>query len=418
MNLLIKSARIIDPNSPFNNQVKDILIENGFIKTIGNHLESKDHDVIAHENLHISPGLFDMRCSLRTPGYEQHEDINQALKAAEAGGFTEICVMPDTFPVADNASIVKQIHDLSKKSNVRIHPIGSISQKLEGKELAEMYDMKQSGAIAFSDDKKPIKDANLLSRALLYTKNFDGLVMSFPNEKSISGHGQIHEGIVSTKLGLEGIPALAEELQVSRDLFLANYNDSRIHIGPISTSNAVGMINEAKEEGIKVTSDIAAHQIWFTDEDCMEFDTRLKVNPPFRTREHITDLIKGLKSGTIDVISSDHSPWDPEEKEKEFDLAEFGISNLQTCFSVCLTKLKQHIGLEGVVKKLSINPRSILKQDIPIVNENFSANFVLYNPDEKWTFNEGNNLSRSKCSPFLGTTFEGKVIRTVHHRMD
>lgn len=418
MNLLIKSARIIDPNSPYNNQVKDILIENGIISSIGDNLTADNHEIIIYENLHISPGLFDLRCNLRTPGYEQHENFEAALKAAEAGGFTEICVMPNTHPVADNSSIIQQLINRSKHSNVQIHPIGSISQKLEGKELAEMFDMQQSGAIAFSDDKNPIKNANLLSRALLYTKNFDGLVMSFPNDTSISGHGQIHEGIVSTKLGLEGIPALSEELHVSRDLFLANYNESKIHIGPISTSNAVSMIKEAKEEGIRVTSDIAAHQIWFTDEDCQEFDTKLKVNPPFRTSEHLNDLIDGLKSGVIDIISSDHSPWDPEEKEKEFDLAEFGISNLQTCFSVALTKLSEHIGLEDIIRKLSVNPRSILKQDIPMLREGFIANFVLYNPDLEWTFDEKQNLSKSKNSPYFGTTFKGKVLQTIYHRVD
>lgn len=418
MNLLIKSAKVIDPNSPFNQQVKDILILNGVIEEIGDNLQSEIADVIIHDNIHISPGLFDMRCNLRTPGYEQHEDFYAALKAAESGGFTEICAMPNTLPVSDNSSIVFQLKQLSRNSPVKVHPIGAVSQKLEGKELAEMYDMKSAGAVAFSDDKKPIENSNLLSRALLYTKNFGGLVMSFANDKAISGHGQIHEGISSTKLGLEGIPSLSEELQVSRDLFLANYNDSTIHIGPISCGNAVSMIKEAKEENIKVSSDISAHQLWFTDKSCEGFDTHFKVNPPFRSEEDISDLIQGLIDGTIDVITSDHTPWDVEEKQKEFDLAKFGISTLQTTFSTALTKLSEKTGLELIIQKLSINPRSILKLDIPVVNKGFNANFVLYNPDEEWTLQEIDILSKNKNTPFIGTTFKGKVIRTVHNRID
>jgi dihydroorotase len=416
MNVLIKSAKVIDPNSPFNGQTKDILIKNGIVTQIGDNLNGSDCEVITHENLHISPGLFDMRSNLRTPGYEQHEDFNLALKAAEAGGFTEICVMPNTLPVTDNSSMVTQLKDKSRYSNVAVHPVGALSQQLEGKELSEMYDMKQAGAVAFSDDKKSVKSANLMSRALLYSKNFDGLIMSYPDDRSISGHGQIHEGSVSTKLGLEGIPALAEELQVSRDLFLANYNDTRLHLGPISCSNAVSMIQEGKEEGIKVTSDIAAHQIWHTDESCEGFDSHYKVSPPFRSQEHINDLIDGLKNGTIDVICSDHTPWDVEEKQKEFDLAEPGISSFQTTFSIALTKLKQEIGIESIITKLAINPRSILKLDIPMVNEGFSANFVLYNPDEEWTFEKSDFLSKNKNTPFIGTTFTGRVIQTLHHR--
>ncbi|WP_258542439.1 dihydroorotase [Parvicella tangerina] len=418
MNLLIKSATVIDPNSPYNNQTKDILILNGTVEKIGDNLSDESCEVITNNNLHISPGLVDMRSNLRTPGYEQHENFEAALKSAEAGGFTEICVMPSTLPALDNSSMVSQLIERSKKHKVTVHPIGAISQQLEGKELAEMFDMKQAGAVAFSDDKNPIKDANLMSRGLLYAKNFDGLIMSFPNETSISGHGQVHEGKISTTLGLEGIPALAEEINASRDLFLANYNEARIHLGPISCSNSVSMIAEAKSEGIKATSDIAAHQLWFTDADCTSFDSNYKVNPPFRSQEHIDDLIEGLKSGAIDVITSDHSPWDEEEKQKEFELAKFGITSLQTTFSASLTKLTKEIGLQSIIQKLSINPRTILQLDIPIVKEGFNANFVLFDPTETWTLKKEDILSKNKNTPFIGTTFTGKVIRTIHNRMD
>lgn len=416
MNILIKSAKVIDPNSPFNQTTVDILIKDGKVINIGQNLEEADFEIVSYPNLHISPGLIDMRCNLRTPGYEQHEDFEMALKAAESGGFTELCVMPNTLPVADNSSIVSQIIMKAKNSNIKVHPIGAISQNLEGKELAEMYDMKIAGAVAFSDDKRPISSPNLMSRALLYAKNFDGLILSFPSDPSIAQHGQIHEGIISTSLGLEGLTPLAEELFVSRDLFLANYNESPIHLGPISCSNSVSMIKEAKEEGINVTCDIAAHQLWFTDESSIGFDTNFKVNPPFRTSEHINDLIEGLKSGIIDVITSDHSPYDPEEKNKEFDLAKFGISTLQTTFITTLDKLKHIIGLEGVIQKLSINPRTRLKLDTPIVDIGFNANFVLYNPEGEFIFSKETVLTKNRNSPFIGTRFNSTVYRTIHNK--
>jgi dihydroorotase len=415
MNILIKSARIIDPNSPHNNTVKDILIKNGIVSKIENEIIDSVTQVISYENLHISPGLFDMRSNLREPGHEQHETIESGLKAAEKGGFTGIAVMPSTTPIADNRGVIENIIQKSNTSSIDVHPIGAVSQKLEGKELAEMFDMKSGGAIAFSDAEKSIKSANLMSRALLYSKNFGGLVMNSPNDATISGHGQMHEGVESTKLGLEGIAALAEELMVSRDLFLANYNDTKIHIGPISCSNSVAMIKDAKENGIKVSCDIAAHQLHFLDADLNTFDTHLKVNPPFRSQQHKDDLIDALKNNIIDVISSDHSPWDVEEKQKEFDLAKFGISTLETTFSTALSNLIDIIGLESIIAKLSINPRSILQLEIPILKEGFEANFTLYNPTKKWTPSANDWASKSKNSPFFGKELTGVVYQTLKH---
>ena len=413
MNILIKSAKIIDPNSPFNQSIKDILIEDGFVTKIEDSIPSGDFEIISHENLHISPGFFDMRCNFRDPGFEQHEDIASGLRAAERGGFTGVAVMPSTQPVADNRSIIENMIRKSNGHNVELYPIGALSQKSEGLELAEMYDMKQGGGIAFSDNKKSVKNANLMSRALLYSKNVDTLIMNSPDDTSISGNGQINEGVASTLLGLEGIPSLAEELTVSRDLFLTNYNNSRIHIGPISSSNSASMIKEAKREGINVTCDIAAHQLHFLDSDCNSFDTNFKVNPPFRTAEHKNDLIAALKENIIDVITSDHSPWDVEEKQKEFDHAKFGISSIETTFSIALSNLIDIIGLESIITKLSINPRSILKVDLPIVKEGFAANFCLYNPDAKWTPNAENWISKSKNSPFIGQELRGVIYQTL-----
>jgi len=415
MKTLIQSAKIIDPNSPFNGSVKDILIENGIVVSITDKYTSEADTIISNPNLHICPGLMDMRTHFCDPGFEQHEDLYTGLDAAKAGGYTGVAIMPDTYPTISNKGSVAYLinKSLSSDTGVKVYPIGSLSQKMEGKELSEMYDMKSAGAVAFSDDKKSIQDANLMSRALLYSKNIDTLILAYPNDKSIAYNGQINEGVVSTNLGLPGLPTLAEDLQVSRDLFLANYNESPIHIGPISSVQSLAMIKEAKEENFQLSCDITAHQLFLTDSDCETFDSHYKVMPPLRDAKTNAELLEGLKSGIIDVISSDHTPWDVEEKQKEFDLAQFGIIGLQTAFPLALTHLQKHIGLEGIVKVMSINPRTILKIDVPMVNEGFEANFTLFNPSEKWTLKENDILSKSKNTPFIGTEFTGRVLATI-----
>ncbi|MFT7156158.1 MAG: dihydroorotase [Parvicella sp.] len=413
MKKLIRAAHIVDPNSPYHNTKKDILIENSIVTQVTENYTGDFDEEIKHDNLHICPGLLDMRSHFCDPGHEQHEDLSSGLAAAEAGGYTAVCVMPGTTPSISSRGSVEYLINRSLHSNVTVYPVGSATHNIEGKELSEMYDMKAAGAIAFSDDKKSITDANLMSRALLYAKNVDTLIMAFPNDKSIAYKGQINEGVASTNLGLAGLPALAEELNVSRDLFLANYNESSIHIGPISSGHSVAMIKEAKEENIKISCDVAAHQLALLDEDCESFDSNYKVMPPLRTKEHQDALIEGLKSGVIDVITSDHTPWDVEEKEKEFDLAQFGIIGLQTSFALAITKLEQHIGLDGIVQKMSINPRTILKVDVPMIREGFEANFTLFNPTAKWTLESKDILSKSKNTPFIGTEFTGKVLGIV-----
>ncbi len=415
MKIRIQSAKIVDPNSPFNGQIKSILIENGIITSIENQLNEDVDQVIECENLHLSPGLFDLRTHLCEPGFEQHEDIETGSNAAAKGGFTGIGVMPNTYPSISSRTQVEYIINKGNRNVVDLKPIGSITTNLEGKELSELFDMHQSGAIAFSDDKHSFSNAGMLSRALLYAKNFNGLVMSFPYDKTIAHNGQINEGIVSTNLGLEGIPALSEELHVARDLYLAQYNNTRIHIGPLSSTRSVDLIKSARKMGIEVSCDIAAHQLVFTDEVCSDFDTNFKVLPPFRTEVHLTSLIEGLKDNTIDIISSDHTPYDVEEKLKEFDLANFGIINLQTAFPIAITYLEKHIGLDGIITKMSINPRKVLGLEIPSITIGSKATLTLFNPKEKWIFTKSDIVSKSYNTPFIGTTFTGKVKGIINN---
>lgn len=415
MKIRIQSAKIVDPNSPFNGQIKSILIENGIITSIENHLNDEADQVIDCENLHISPGLFDFRAHLCEPGFEQHEDIESGTNAAAKGGFTGVAVLPNTSPSISTRAQVEYVINRSSGSIVDLKPIGSITSNLEGKELSEMYDMHQSGAVAFSDDKHSFSNAGMLSRAMLYAKNFNGLVLSFPLDKTVAHNGQINEGIVSTQLGLEGIPALSEELQVSRDLYIANYNQSRIHIGPVSTTGSINLINEARKLGTQVSCDMAAHQIVFLDESCNDFDTNYKVLPPFRTESHRASLIEALKTNSIDIISSDHTPYDVEEKLKEFDLANFGIINLQTAFPIALTYLEKHIGLESIITKMAINPRKVLGLNVPSISLNEKATITLFNPKEEWTFEKTEIASKSFNTPFIGTKFTGKVKGIINN---
>jgi len=292
--------------------------------------------------------------------------------------------------------------------------MGTVTKGKKGEELAEMYDMSQSGAVAFYDGKDPIKNAGVLSRALLYSKNFNGLVLSFPYDNSISPNGQVNEGIESTKLGMEGIPSLSEEIQISRDLYLAAYNNSKIHFSAISCRSSVPMIMEAKANELQVSAGVPIHNLILTDKDTEDFDSNYKVIPPLRTKEDHEALIEGLKAGIIDVITSDHTPQDPESKVVEFGNADFGIIGTQTAFPLAVTHLSKALGLEGIVTKMSINPRTILQLEIPIIDKGFEANLTLFNPNEKWVFTKENNQSVSENSPFFDMELNCKVIGAIN----
>jgi dihydroorotase len=411
MNLLIKSATIIDPNSPFNKKIADVLIEKGIITQIAGELEA-DAEVFEAEGACLSPGFFDLNCNIGEPGLETKEDIYTGTKAAASGGFTGIALMPNTIPPVHSKAEIEYIVNRSKKNLVDIYPIGTISHKREGHDLAEMYDMYLSGAKAFTDGNRPVQDAGLMERALLYTQAFDGLVFSYPEDTAIAGKAKVNEGEVSTLLGMKGIPSLAEELMIARDLYLAEYTGSRIHFSTISTTRSVELIREAKHKGIEVTCDVAAYHLVLTDEALLGFDSLYKVKPPLRTQDDVDALLEGLRDGTIDAIVSQHTPHEVEFKNVEFEVAEFGMTGLQTAFSLAV---QAGLDIEMIVQKMSVNPREILNIDIPFIAEGKEANLVLLDPNMEWEYNKKNNRSKSYNSPFIGHNLTGKVLLTFNN---
>jgi dihydroorotase len=411
MNLLIKSATILDPGSSFHQQVADILIENGVITRIGDDIDA-DAELFDAEGKYVSPGFFDLNCNVGELGLETKEDLRSGTVAAAAGGFTGIALMPNTQPPAHSKSEVEYLLNRSKGNLVDVYPLGTISQKREGKDLAEMYDMYQSGARAFTDGSRPVQDAGLMERALLYAQGFDALVFSYPEDTAIAGKAKVNEGEISTLLGMKGIPSLAEELMVARDLYLAEYTVSRIHFTTISTARSVELIREAKRKGIEVTCDVAAHHLILTDEALLGFDSLYKVKPPLRTADDVAALIKGLKDGTIDAIVSQHTPHEIEFKDVEFEVAEYGIIGLQTAFSLAL---KAGLPVELIVEKLAVNPREILSVELSVIAEDEKANIVVFDTDTEWEYTAANNKSKSANSPYIGQRLKGKVLLTYNN---
>ncbi len=406
MNLLIKSATIIDPNSPFHQKVADILIEKGHITSIASNIDA-DAETIDAKGKYVSPGFFDLNCNIGELGLETKEDLQTGTKAAMAGGFTGLALMPNTQPPVHSKAEVEYLLNRAKNNLVDVYPMGAISHKREGKDLAEMYDMFLSGAKAFTDGNRPVQDAGLMERALLYTQGFDALILSYPEDTAIAGKAKVHEGEVSTLLGMKGIPSLAEELMIARDLYLAEYTGSKIHFSTVSTERSVELIKEAKRKGLKVTCDVAAHHLTLTDEALTGFDSQYKVKPPLRTQKDVKALIKGLKDGTIDAIVSQHTPHEVEFKDVEFEVAEFGMIALQTAFS---TALSTGLDINLLVEKLAINPRNILNVEPAVIAEGSKANLTLFDVDAEWEYTRKNNQSKSYNSPFIGQNLKGKVM--------
>lgn len=418
MSLLLKNARIIDPQSPHNGKNVDILIENGVIKTIKAGIKTdRNIKTIESGNLHVSPGWFDMQANFRDPGFEYKEDLASGMSAAAAGGFTGVAVMPSTHPPVHTKAEVEYIINKTTAitSPVQVHPVGCISHNLEGKDIAEMYDMHRSGAVAFSDDKKPVSNSGLLMRALLYSKNFNGLVISHCDDKSISQDGKMNEGVMNTRLGLKGIPALAEELMVARNIYLAEYTGSRIHFSSVTTTRSAELIREAKAKGLEVTASVNAHHLALDESLLEEFDTNYKVTPPLRTKADTEALRKALADGTIDAITSDHSPEDIENKEVEFDHAAFGILGLETAYALVNTN-RGKLRTETIVNRLAVRPREILNLEVPVIAEGEKANLTFFDPEMEWTFESKHIRSKSRNTPLIGTAFKGKVLGVYNRK--
>ncbi|WP_313113826.1 dihydroorotase [Aequorivita sediminis] len=405
MKILLKSATIIDDTSEHHLQKCDVLIDNGTISKIAAKIPfSEKVKEVSLKNLHISQGWFDSSVSFGEPGFEERENVENGLKTAAFSGFTGVAVNANSFPVTDSKGHVKFLKSKAEGNAVNLYPIGALTMGSKGVDLAELYDMQNEGAVAFYDYKNPIANANLLKIALQYTQNFDGLVQSFPFDKSVAKNGVVNEEENSTKLGLKGIPALSEELQVIRDLYLLEYTGGKLHIPTISTKKSVELIRAAKKKGLNVSCSVSIFNIILTDDVLEEFDTNFKLLPPLRTKEDTKALIKGLKDGTIDAITSDHNPIDVEHKKIEFDHAYFGSIGLESCFGAIHTVL----GIEDAVKKLTG-----LKDEFRITSETIKegsiATITLFNPDNEWVFSEGDIRSTSKNAALLGQKLKGKA---------
>ena len=417
MNILIKSAKIIDKESKHHNKNMDLLIRNGKIEKIANSIKSCPKSVTKGKeieykakNLHISPGWFDLHANFGEPGFEEQETLSTGMNAAIKGGFTGVMTMPNNKPCIDNKSMFNFIKNTVKNNIIDVIPAGNITQNGEGNEIVEMHEMHKAGCIVFTDDKKSINRNEVMKIAMLYAKDSNAIIMNFPNDKSIANNGFMNEGVTSTLLGIKGIPALAEEMMIDRDLNLCEYTNSRLHISYISTKNSVKKIKHAKTKGLKVSTDVTLYNLFLTESEVNNFDTRYKIMPPLRTLKDNKALIKGLKEGTIDVISADHTPITQEQKKIEFDNASNGIIGLESAFGLLGKHILPHIELSTLIEKISTNPRKILNMREVTIKEGEYANITLFNPDLEWEFRPDDIKSKSCNTPFIGQQLKGKAL--------
>lgn len=415
MKILIKKASILDASSKHHNQSKDLLIENGIITKIADTINDDAAEIFEAENLHISQGWTDLNARFGEPGHEYKEDLISGMKAAAQGGFTHVALMPSTEPSIQRKSDVNYLVNQTSHNIVDIHPIGALTDDRKGEQITEMYDMHQAGAIAFSDDKRSIANASLMKIALLYAKNFGGLIMSFSSEQKMAMKGQMHEGITSTKLGLKGIPALAEELQLARDIQLCEYTGGRIHFSTITTAESVKLIREAKAKGLNITADTSTYHLLLDDTELVSFNSNLKVNPPLRSKKDIEALKEGLKDGTLNALCSDHYPQNIENKKCEFDLASFGTINLETSFAAANTALQGTLDTEGIIAKLTTEPKAILGIDKQSIEEGNLADLTLFNPSLKWKYEQEDIVSKSKNAALVGKDLIGKALAVINN---
>ena len=411
MNALIKSATIVDSKSDFHNETVDILIEKGRVSKISKQItNSNNYKEIKLDNLHVSQGWFDSSVSFGEPGYEEREIISNGLKTAANSGFTCVALNANSNPVIDSYAHISFVKSKANGNAVSLYPIGALTQGSKSEDLAELFDMTNAGAVAFYDYQKPICNPNLMKIALQYASNFDGLVCSFPQESKISGLGVVNEHINSTKLGLKGNPALAEELQVARDLFILEYTEGKLHIPTISTAKSVELIRAAKAKKLNVTCSVAIHNLVFTDDVLHSFETNYKVLPPLRTQNDCDALIEGLKDGTIDMVTTDHNPIDIEDKKIEFDFAKYGTIGLESAFGALQT-----IFTTKKTISLLTQGKSRFGVSETTINEGELADLTLFNPDTTYEFSKSDITSRSKNSMFLGTQLKGETYGIINN---
>ncbi|AYO31995.1 dihydroorotase [Biomaibacter acetigenes] len=415
MKKILKGARVIDPNRKVD-EVRDILVVDGSIAAMEKKINISGAQVIDLTGLILTPGLIDMHVHFREPGYEYKEDIETGSRSAAAGGFTTVACMPNTKPPVDNAMMVEYVKSRALKSGlVRVLPIGCVSKGLEGKEIAEMGDMVEAGAVAFSDDGRPVADSSLMRKALMYASMFDRVIIDHCEDPGLFEGGQVNEGYISTLLGLQGIPASAEETMVARNILLARETGTRVHIAHVSTKGSVELIRRAKAEGVKVTCEATPHHLTLTEEAVVGYDTNAKMNPPLRTKEDVEALLEGLKDGTIDVIASDHAPHSIDEKDVEFDKASFGIVGLETSLGLILNHIvgEGKLNLGQAIEKMTIGPARALGIDAGSLTIGKPADITVIDPDLEWTVDKNKFFSKGRNTPFHGWKLKGKAVLTM-----
>ena len=411
MKVLIKQAHILDKNSPYNGQIKDILIYDGVITKISDNITENADEIIANDNLHVSIGWMDIFSNFEDPGHENRETIESGAAAAAAGGFTDIMLIPNTNPVVSTKAQVEYIKAKAASLPVNIYPIASITKNAEGKELSEMYDMHASEALAFSDGTNPVQSPGVMMKALQYVLAVDATIIQLPDDKSISKNGLVNEGIISTQLGLPGKPAIAEELMIARDIELLKYTGSRLHITGVSTSKGIDMINEAKKSGLRLTCSVTPYHCWFCDEDLVAYDSNLKVNPPLRTHNDMMAVRQAVLDNTIDCIASHHMPLHWDDKACEFEYAVNGMETLESVFA-SMNNFTKDTG--RLVELMTIAPRKIFGLQVPEIKEGEKACITLFDPGPAYIFNENMIQSKAKNNAFVGKQLKGKVIGIIN----
>ncbi len=415
MKLLIKDGHVIDAKTG-RNEICDILVDNGRITEISAAIEARNCDVIDASGKYVLPGLVDAHCHLRDPGFEYKEDIESGTRSAAAGGFTSIACMPNTNPVADNEAVIKYIINKAKQEGlVNVFPIGAISKGQKGEELAEIGELKFAGAVAVSDDGKPVKSPSLMKKALQYASMFDITVISHCEDTELAEEGVMNEGVQSTLSGLRGIPSAAEEIMVARELILSEYTKVPVHIAHVSTALSVQLIRDAKKRGVKVTCETCPHYFSLTEDACEGFNTLAKVNPPLRTEDDVRAVIEGLRDGTIDIIATDHAPHHPDEKNVEFNLAANGLVGFETALPLAVTYLVRPgvLSMEKLVEKLCVNPSHILGLNKGVLEVGRAADITIIDVDEEFTVDTSSFKSKSKNSPYNGFRLFGTVCYTI-----
>jgi dihydroorotase len=412
MKILIQGAEIIDAASSHHKKVKNVLINNGRITEIGDKNYTADK-VIRAEGMKLTTGWFDLCTFVGDPGLEHKEDLESLARAAADGGFTGLAVLPNTTPCVQTKNEISYLIKSNDTQLVQIHPLAAVTRNNKGEELTEMIDLHEAGAAAFTDGLKPIWHTDIFLKSLQYLQKFNGLLIDHPEDVWLNLFGQMHEGLQSTMLGLKGMPRIAEDIAVSRNLELLGYAGGRLHFSRISSAKAIDLIRSAKKK-MNVSCDIAIYQPLLDDSVLSGFDTNFKVNPPLREKVDNDALTKALKDGTIDVLCSAHTPHEEESKNLEFDLAEFGMINLQT-FGAHLVRLNHSVDWEVLFEKITSNPRRLLGLEVPVIESDVRANLTLFDPSKVWTFDEKSNCSKSRNSPWLNTEVKGKAVAVFNN---